>query len=278
MTIPFASRHTRLLVLSFALVCVAAAGCVAQEDPSERAGESDRTVELATIASLQPAQARSLAAGLSRLVGATIRQQDLFVMPARRISGIPPFSSLLDDTSGKWVVAEVATPAGATSFRAAIPAPSTWSEAVGVVGLSAAVVVSSAAIRTCPSAVCYMNGCVTGMATVPEGQGCPPLMCSSSADCDAAPLGTCMVNSCDNGQCLVREVESQGGPCPPAECMTSFDCAGATKDCSYKTCDDQECISVGVTVPASDPCPPDECFGDDLCGGSGGGIFEDVGF
>lgn len=279
MNMLFASKHTRLVVLSSALACVAAAGaCVEQEDPGARAGEAAPSDELGTINAVPASQAKLLAAGLSGIVGATIRPQDLFVMPARRISGIPPFSSLLDDTSGKWVVAEVATPASATSFRAVVSAPSTWSQAAGIAGLNAAVVVSSAAIRTCPTAVCYMGGCVTGMMPVPEDQGCPPLQCSSSDDCEAASGLTCMVNSCNDGECVAGQVETQGGPCPPSDCMSSFDCAGGTKDCTYKTCDGDECTSVGVTVPAQDPCPMDECTSDSMCDSSGGGIFEDIGY
>jgi hypothetical protein len=275
----FVSRHFRLSVLSAVLACVAATGaCV--EAPGSGAGESDPSEEIGTISSISTPQAKKLAEGLSRVLGATIRPQDLTVMPARQIQGIPPFSPLLDDRSGKWVVAEVPTPVGAGGFSAVVAAPSTWSEGVAITGMTAAVLVSSAAIRTCPTAVCALNSCITGMMTVPQDQGCPPLQCSSADDCDVGAGVTCMVNSCSDGQCTAQQVETQGAPCPPSECMSSFDCAGGTKQCTYKKCDGSECTSVTVTVNNSEPCPIDVCNSDNECGvgGGGGGIFDDIGY
>lgn len=276
-----ASRRTRLLVLSSLWACAVAVGACVEAGPGSPADEPGSLEEIQAAGSqLTAAQAKALADGLTRVVGATVRPQDLSVMSSRRISGIVPFSSLLDDRSGKWVVAEVATPADATSFRAAIAAPSTWSQAAGIAGVNAAVVLSSASVRTCPTAVCFMGGCVTGMATVPDDQGCPALQCSSSAECDSDTAGKCLVSSCEDGECTTQEVDANGGPCPPAECMSSFDCAGATKDCTYKVCDDDDCTPVGVTVPAQDPCPVDECTSDSMCdlGGDTGGILQDLGY
>ena len=261
----FTSRNMFILLLA------TASGC------------ADRPPEAIEPASapLKAAQAARLAADLSRLVGGEIKPENLVLFPANRLWGVPPFSKTLNDRSGNWVFAQVATPAKAFGFTAAVAAPSAWSQSILLGQVDAAIVVSNASVKTCPTAVCYNGGCVTGLLPVPTGQDCPQLMCSSSAECSDMETGiTCLVNRCVTGVCAQQQVHAEAaGLCPPAECMSDFECGNQTKQCTYKKCDDGDCTSVTVTVNASEMCPLDECSSDTMCGGGGGGtIFDDVGY
>jgi hypothetical protein len=255
----------------FILALATAASCV--EPPAE-------AIERAR-APLKAAQAVRLAGDLSRLVGGEIKPENLVLLPANRMSGVPPFSKALNDRTGNWVFAQVATPAKGLGFTAAVAAPSAWSQSISLGDVDAAIVVSDAAVKTCPTAVCFNGGCVQGLLPVPTSEDCPQLMCTSGAECSDTQTGvTCLVNRCNLGLCVSQEVHAESpGLCPPAECMTDFECGDGTKECTYKRCDEDECTAVTVTVNASEMCPVDQCSSDSICGGGGGGgnIFEDIG-